>query len=662
MSLPLPLHLPLPDRLLAGLLEGGLLPAGPLALALAAFLVNGLWLGRRHGRAAGLLATLCMGVAAIGCIGLAGTFIHAPPTPPRYQAWWTWAHWGPDFQMTLGAMLDPIAVMMLVVVFGIAFLVHLYALWYMAKDPSRGRFFTLLPFFVFAMGGLVVSPNLLQMFIFWELVGVSSYLLIAFWYTKPEAIAAGQKAFIVTRFADSFFLLGIVITAAVLGGFDFDRLNTAEAAAAMSRPLAIGPWTFNALTLGALGIFIGGWGKSALFPLHIWLPDAMEGPTPVSAIIHSATMVVAGVFLTARLFPLFAATGVVLELAAVVGAVTAVLAAVAACTQMDIKRILAFSTLSQIGTMMLALGVARQADGALSTLGYSAAMFHIFTHAAFKCLLFLGAGVVIHAVHTNHLNAMGGLRRALPATYICLLVGTLAIAGLYPLAGFFSKEEILLACWQGGHHGIFAAALGTAALTAFYMGRFFLLIFHGAPRSDPPHPPREHPLAIIPMALLALTALVAGVLAKNIFLHRMLPPGFEADPHAVLPWLPWASTLATLVGLGSAAAAYARPGFDPAPALRLAAKPAWYRFTQLQGRTNEAWTFLARQVAINGLAALMAGFDRLIVDRLVNLAGSAVQLGGFVARLAQNGQLAFYVAVYTIGLLIVWYFSGGPTP
>ncbi len=633
-------------------------PAWPIALALAAFAVNGLWLGRRHPRAAGLLATALMGAAAAWCAGLAIALFLLHPTEPLIQTWFSWATFSESFHVALGTYLDPISAMMLAVVFIIAFAVHLYSLWYMAGDPSRGRFFALLPFFVFAMSGLVAAPNLLQLFIFWELVGVSSYLLISFWYEKPSALAAGKKAFILTRFADSFFLLGIVLVASSLGGLDFTLLNSIGAAMTLDQAVTIGPWTFNALALGTLCIFAGGWGKSALFPLHIWLPDAMEGPTPVSSIIHSATMVVAGVFLAARLFPLFAAAGITLEVAAVVGATTAVLAALAACTQMDIKRILAFSTLSQIGYMMLSLGVARHADGTVSALGYSASMFHIFTHAFFKCLLFLGAGVVIHAVHSNLLGDMGGLRRKLPATYACLLIATLAIAGLFPLAGYFSKEEILLACWEGGHRWIFAAALGTAALTAFYMGRFFLLIFHGRPRSHADHA-HESPLAIVPMALLALGSVAAGFLGKGLFMHQVVPPGIDTGAHHALAWLPWASTLATLLGLGAAAFAYTRPGLDPAPLLRLESKPGWYRFIQQQARTNEAWLFLARRVAMGAVAGVMAWFDRQVVDRLVNAAAQATQLGGFAVRMVQNGQLAFYVAIYVIGLLIIWFLSGG---
>src|SRR5678809_997183 len=327
------------------------------------------------------------------------------------------------------------------------------------------------------MLGLVVASNIFQMYIFWELVGVSSYLLIGYYYDKPSAVAASKKAFIVTRFADLGFLVGILILAFYGETLDFKTLIQNLTTQQSSQFLAITTASFvgvSALTWGLTLVFIGGAGKSAMFPLHIWLPDAMEGPTPVSALIHAATMVGAGVYLVARSFPLFTLTPVSLSIVTIVGIVSAFLAAIIACTQTDIKRVLAYSTMSQIGYMMFALGVSGY--GGETGLGYTASMFHLFTHAFFKSLLFLGAGVVIHFIHSNEMKDMGGLRKYLPITNLSFLVACLAIAGIPPFAGFFSKEEILLAAYHSNKF-IYGVALFTSGLTAFYMFRLYFSIF-----------------------------------------------------------------------------------------------------------------------------------------------------------------------------------------
>ena len=399
-----------------------------LAFPFLSFLINGLWLGNRNAKAAGYFSITMAAASMLSAIGLALGFFTAlaqqPASASRAIIPWEfiWLPLQGDFQIKMGMLLDPISVMMLVVVSVIAFFVNIYSVGYMRTDSAAGRFFALLSLFAFSMMGLVQASNLFQMFIFWELVGISSYQLIGFWYHKPSAVAASKQAFILTRFADSFFLLGIVIVGWFAGTFDFDRLNDPTMAAQLNQMVSLGLFSVNALALGTLLIFAGGWGKSAMFPLHIWLPNAMEGPTPVSSIIHSATMVVAGVFLTARMFPLFAAAEHTLQVVTWVGAFTALFAAVIACTQKDIKRILAYSTLSQLGYMMFALGVTPSVSGEISGLGYSASMFHVFNHAFFKCMLFLGAGALIHAVHSNDLDAMGGLRKAMPFTYGAMLV------------------------------------------------------------------------------------------------------------------------------------------------------------------------------------------------------------------------------------------------
>ena len=352
-----------------------------------------------------------------------------------------------------------------------------------------------------SMLGLVVATNIFQMYIFWELVGVSSYLLIGFYYKKKEAVAASKKAFIVTRFADLGFLVGILIYGFYTGSFSFTPDSAVMGAARTMLPLALGL------------MFIGGAGKSAMFPLHIWLPDAMEGPTPVSALIHAATMVVAGVYLVARMFPLFIGYAPeVLHVTAYVGAFTALYAAVVACVQSDIKRVLAFSTISQIGFMIVALGVCTSADPHEGGLGYMASMFHLFTHAMFKALLFLGAGCIIHAVHSNEMSAMGGLRKYMPVTHVTFLVACLAIAGIWPLSGFFSKDEILAACFS------FSPVMGgimtfIAGLTAFYMFRLYYCIFWGKENKElhAEHTPHEAPKSMtFPLIFLAVVTLAAG--------------------------------------------------------------------------------------------------------------------------------------------------------
>src|SRR5450432_4530386 len=371
---------------------------------------------------------------------------------------YTWLQFSPNVSIDMGILLDPISVMMIVIVSFISLMVHVFSLGYMKGEERFATYYSFLSLFTFSMLGLVLSSNIFQLYIFWELVGVSSYLLIGFYFDKPSAVAASKKAFIVTRFADLGFLVGILILAFYSGTLDFGVLISRLTSLQSPEFLAITSASFmgaSMLTWGLVLVFIGGAGKSAMFPLHVWLPDAMEGPTPVSALIHAATMVVAGVFLVARLFPVFSMSPPALQLVSYVGAFSALFAAVIACTQTDIKRVLAYSTMSQIGFMMFALGVAGSgaANGHVDysgrqVLGFTASMFHLFTHAMFKALLFLGAGAVIHFIHSNEMKDMGGLRKHLPITHFTFLIGCLAIAGVPPLAGFFSKEEILLAAYQ----------------------------------------------------------------------------------------------------------------------------------------------------------------------------------------------------------------------
>ncbi|MCE9540469.1 MAG: NADH-quinone oxidoreductase subunit L, partial [Bacteroidetes bacterium] len=389
---------------------------------------------------------------------------------------YSWLQFSPNFSIDMGILLDPISVMMIVIVTFISLMVHLYSLGYMKGDPRIATYFSFLSLFTFSMLGLVVSSNIFQIYIFWELVGLSSFLLIGYYYDKPEAVAASKKAFIVTRFADLGFLIGILILSYYTQTFDFQTLIATAIDPVFLTGIAANTFMgLSVLTWGLLLVFIGGAGKSAMFPFHIWLPDAMEGPTPVSALIHAATMVVAGVYLVARLFPIFSIScPEALTVVAYVGAFSSLFAAIIACTQTDIKRVLAYSTMSQIGFMMFALGVSGY--GGESGVGFMASMFHLFTHSIFKALLFLGAGAVIHYVHSNEIKDMGGLRKKMPITHITFLLACISISGIPPFAGFFSKEEILLAAWNSNKF-IYYIAILTTALTAFYMFRIYFTIF-----------------------------------------------------------------------------------------------------------------------------------------------------------------------------------------
>ncbi len=506
------------------------IPVLILAIPFFMFLLLGLAGVKMSHKMAGTLGTIGMGTVLVLSYYTAFTywFSGAPEfidgtTRLQYTVFnQTWLQFTPALAIKIGFLLDPISALMLVVIPTISFMVHVYSLGYMHGEKGFQRYYAFLSLFSFSMLGLVVATNIFQMYIFWELVGASSFLLIGFFYTLPSAVAACKKAFIVTRFADLGFLIGILILSFYTEQLDFLPMTQNPQAVFES----FGGATFmgaSVLTWALVLIFTGGMGKSAMLPLHIWLPDAMEGPTPVSALIHAATMVVAGVYLVARLFPLYMLEDAALTFITVVGAITAFYAACVACAQIDIKRILAFSTISQIAFMMVALGVASKYGEAIHEgLGYMASMFHLFTHAMFKALLFLGAGSLIHAVHSNNYTAMGGLRKYMPITHITFLIGCLAIAGIWPFAGFFSKDEILTACFANSTFwGIWMMIV--AAMTAFYMFRMYFLIFwwdnpdyearvkeqeaHGHHASMP----HESPFTMaFPLVFLAIVSCVAG--------------------------------------------------------------------------------------------------------------------------------------------------------
>ncbi|MFM7839804.1 MAG: NADH-quinone oxidoreductase subunit L, partial [Chitinophagaceae bacterium] len=418
-----------------------------LALPFIGFVALGLWGKTVFRSAAGIVSTLLLsGAAVLSWVVAAHYFFPegsaAATHPLQVLQRWSWLVLPNGLTIEVGLLLDPAAVMMLIVVTGVSLLVHIFSMGYMKGESRYPTYFAYLSLFTFSMLGIVLSSNLFQIYMFWELVGLSSFLLISFYFYKPAALAASKKAFIVTRFADLGFLIGILILSFQGESLDVPTLLqrfTDVQSGFYAKAAATSFLGFSVLTWGLLLIFMGGAGKSAMFPLHIWLPDAMEGPTPVSALIHAATMVVAGVYLVARLFPLFSLDAVAMQAIALIGIFSAVLAAVIACTQSDLKRVLAYSTMSQIGFMMFSLGVARNTPE--QQLGYTASLFHLFTHAFFKSLLFLAAGAIIHYVHSNDIFAMGGLRKKMPITHFSFLVACLAISGVPFFSGFFSKEE-----------------------------------------------------------------------------------------------------------------------------------------------------------------------------------------------------------------------------
>ena len=613
-----------------------------LLLPLLSFLFLGLAGMKLKPVVAGAIGTAVLAVVALLSYCTAFEYFSAGRDAagvfPTLVPWNTvWLPISRTLHIDLGILLDPISVMMLVVISTVSLMVHVYSLGYMKGERGFQRYYAFLSLFTMSMMGLVVATNIFQMYLFWELVGVSSYLLIGFYYTKKEAVAASKKAFIVTRFADLGFLVGILFYGYYAGTFSFTPDVQLLAAAGAMIPLALGL------------MFIGGAGKSAMFPLHIWLPDAMEGPTPVSALIHAATMVVAGVYLVARMFPLFVGYAPeVLHWTAYIGAFTALYAAVVACVQSDIKRVLAFSTISQIGFMIVALGVCTSADPHTGGLGYMASMFHLFTHAMFKALLFLGAGCIIHAVHSNEMSAMGGLRRYMPVTHATFLVACLAIAGIWPLSGFFSKDEILTACFA------FSPVMGwvmtgIAGLTAFYMFRLYYNIFWGRENRElhAAHRPHEAPLTMtLPLVFLAAVTCVAGFIPfGKLVSSDGMPYTIHIDRSVA-----GVSLCVAAVAIALATWMYLRERQTVADALaarfRGLHKAAYHRFY-----IDEVYQFVTHRVIFACISAPVAWFDRHVVDGLMNMLARATNGAAYVIRDMQSGSVQRYCIWFLGGAL-----------
>ncbi len=622
-------------------------------LPLAGFVLLGLFGKRFPGRSGGYFGTALLLASAGIAIYTAYSYFTAPHTgayPSLVPLKYSWLPFTESLSIDMGLLLDPISMMMIVVVSFVSLMVHIYSLGYMKGEKRFATYYACLGLFTFSMLGLVLSSNIFQIYIFWELVGVSSFLLIGFYYDKSSAVAASKKAFIVTRFADLGFLIGILILSYTSGTLDFGTMIstlTSPESDPLKNAAATSFLGVSAITWGSVFVFMGGAGKSAMFPLHIWLPDAMEGPTPVSALIHAATMVVAGVFLVARLFPIFSITApVVLEIVGWVGAVSAIIAAIIACTQTDIKRVLAYSTMSQIGFMMFALGVSKY--GGEAGLGYTASLFHLFTHAMFKALLFLGAGAVIHYIHSNEMKDMGGLRKYMPITHITFLVACLAIAGVPPFAGFFSKEEILLAAYQN-NPAIYWIALITSGLTAFYMFRLYFSIFWNKPHQA--HGETKHGeggfAMMFPLVVLGLGAAFAGFIPFGKYVSS---DGLPLVSHFHLQFS-IAPVALGLAGILAAMVLYKKQNEKPrklAASLGGIYKTAYHKFY-----IDEIYLFVTKKILFNLVGRPAAWIDRNVVDGLVNFTGNSTQWVSEKIKKLQSGKVQQYAIWFLAAAILM---------
>ena len=594
-------------------------------------------------RRAGLPAAIVSIIGVLTSLGCAiRTWQIAGEAAEPIRAAWDWlpAQNGP--LATMGVLIDPVSTLMMILVTLVATLVQIYSLEYLHTEPpaALGRYYAYQSLFVFSMMGVVIAPNLLQLFVCWELVGVCSYLLIGFWYRKPEAARAALKAFWTTKAGDVGLLIGIVVLYRLAGTFDLLALRGMVESGALAAT-GLGVITFC--------LYLGAMGKSAQFPLHVWLPDAMEGPTPVSALIHAATMVTAGVYLLVRTDFLFALTPEVLMLVAWIGAITALMAAILACVQTDIKRVLAYSTVSQLGYMMTAIGA-----------GFAGAGFlHLLTHGVFKALLFLGAGAVIHAVHSNEMSDMGGLFKKMPQVAVVFIIGTLSLAGVPLFAGFASKEEVLGATLAGGFMGPFLMLLTAAFLTAFYMFRVVFVVFfgpakktdrslhgeeyvHGAAHSRDPGVLMAGPLWILAMAAVA----IGGYFT----LHH-------PESEFTLPG--WLTPVAVAVALGGIAMAFLTYQRQTISADSLASAFGPIRRAALaKFWIDDLFEAIYRSILL-GLARIIGWVDRYIVDGVLNLISAWTLDGGDALRRVQTGRVGDYIFALAAGLVVLMFWMGG---
>lgn len=549
----------------------------------------------------------------------------------------------------IGITIDRLTSVMLLLVTTVSALVHVYTIGYMQGEPGYARFFSYIALFTFSMLMLVLADNFLQLFVFWEAVGLCSYLLIGHWYERPQAVAAATKAFIVNRVGDFGFILGLLLVFATFESLDYATVfaNVGREAARVINilePLG-GTLEVSTLTVICLLLFMGAVGKSAQFPLHVWLPDAMEGPTPISALIHAATMVTAGVFMVARLAPLYDASPFAMDVVAVVGATTMVLGATIALTQTDIKRVVAYSTMSQLGYMIMACGLG----------AYAAGMYHLLTHGAFKALLFLGCGSVIIALHHEQdMRRMGGLKNRLPVTYWTFVVGSLALAGFPLTAGFFSKDDILASAWAAGPLGQVLSILGllTALLTAFYSFRLVFVTFWGPSRVDPHHAGHVHEppqTMTVPLLILAVLSIVTGYLGIPEFLSPMFNER-AGGSHASGVIMP----IATLIGLLGIAGAYYAYVLHPSLPDRWAER--WrtaYDWSFHKWYVDEAYDRSIVRPTFAAAGDLWRRVDVAIIDGAVNGVARAIGWGAWFLRLLQSGQAQHYALGMALGAVVI---------
>ena len=623
----------------------------------------GRWMGDK---AAQMTTVICMVLAAV--CGLAAFYQVALGHAPATVEILTFLDVG-GFEVSWALRYDTLSAVMVGMVTLISTLIHIYSVGYMSHDPTTPRFFSYLSLFTFMMLMLVTADNLVQLFFGWEGVGLASYLLIGFWYQKPEANAAAIKAFVVNRVGDFGFALGIFAVYLMIGSVAYDTIF-AEASTLTGKTMTFLSWQFDALTVICLLLFVGAMGKSAQFLLHTWLPDAMEGPTPVSALIHAATMVTAGVFMVARLSPLFELAPVALEVVVFIGATTAFFAATVGLVQNDIKRVIAYSTCSQLGYMFVAMGVG----------AYSVGMFHLFTHAAFKALLFLGSGSVIHAMHHEQdIRRMGGLARHIPFTYAMMVIGTLALTGFPLTAGFFSKDAIIEAAFAGhsavAQYGFWLLVIA-AALTSFYSWRLIFLTFHGASRVD--HHTLEHihespPAMTVPLAFLAVGAVVLGLAFKGVFTTEtgivdfFRGSLFSAHGHEIIEEMhhapTWVVAAPTIMMLGGFLVAYWFYIHDPEAPRRLARRHrSLYLFLLNKWYFDELYDFLFVEPAKRLGRFLWKRGDGWLIDGFGpdGVSARVVDVTRGVVRL-QTGYLYHYAFVMLIGIaaLITWFLVRG---
>jgi NADH-quinone oxidoreductase subunit L len=620
-----------------------LIPIWPLL----GFLLNGFF-GRRLGKSAvGIVACGSVGLSLLASLAVVAELLALPQEARRVtQVMAPWIGAG-NFQADWGLLLDPLSSVMILVVSGVGFLIHVYSIGYMHEDPDYPRFFTYLNLFTFSMLMLVLANNYLLLYVFWEAVGLCSYLLIGFWFEKQSAADAGKKAFIVNRVGDFGFALGVMLLWTTLGTLQYDQVFASAPA-----QLPAGGLVVTAITLL---LFLGATGKSAQIPLFVWLPDAMEGPTPVSALIHAATMVTAGVYMVARSAPLFELAPVSLTVVAWIGGLTAVFAATIALVQNDIKRIVAYSTISQLGYMFLACGVG----------AFAAGIFHLMTHAFFKALLFLGSGSVIHGLSGEQdIRKMGGLRKHMPVTAWTFLIAALANAGIFPLAGFWSKDEILYGAIAGGQVAVWALGAGGAFLTAFYMLRCYYVVFEGSSRVDTHaahHLHESPPVMAVPLVILALFSAGVGFVGfppEHGAYHRFVEPVFAAargaEAHAAPVGAVPMAILSLAIGVAGVLVATRFYVWRPEIPARMAERYSKaYRVLLNKYYVDELYDALIVEPIRRGSFWLWRKFDEPVIDGSVNGVASVVRVGSLVLRRVQTGYVMNYVLSFIVGVVAI---------